>query len=68
MNTESLVALAVALFQSLAGIASGWLLANIRYHARLRRLKIETWREASQQYHHLIERASAANPRARKLP
>ena len=68
MITDTLITLAVAIFQTTAGIASGWLLANLRYHARLRRLKIETWREASQQYHHLIERASAANPRARKLP
>ena len=51
-----------------SGIAAGWLGANIIYNTRLRRIKIDTWREASNRYHHLIERASAAPPRARKLP
>ena len=53
----------------LAGIACGWLIANIIYHAKLRRIRIETWREAARKYHDLLSRAyrNAAQPQ-RKLP
>jgi hypothetical protein len=44
------------------GLGMGWLIAGIIYDARLRRIRNETWREASCKYHNLIERASRTQP------
>ena len=52
------------------GLAAGWLISGIIYDARLRRIRIETWREAATKYHGLIDRAykSQSQPHHRTLP
>jgi hypothetical protein len=39
------------------GFAAAWLISGIYYDARLRRIRIDTWREAAAKYHGLIDRA-----------
>ena len=51
------------------GFAAAWLISGIYYDARLRRIRIDTWREAAAKYHGLIDRAYRNQPTPKaKLP
>lgn len=67
--TPVLLDLSFIVFLLTAGLVAGWLLSNIAYNSKLRRIRIETWREAAKKYHGLITRAYANQPPAKiKLP
>lgn len=51
------------------GFAAAWLISGVFHDAKLRRIKIETWREAATKYHGLIDRAYRNQPAPKaKLP